>query len=482
MNTLNKKPLFLAIAGITALGVVGAAQAVSVSPTGQGQVLIYPYYTVNGAAGFEYNTLLSVVNSTTSTKAVKIRFREGKASVEVLDFNIFLSPSDVWTGYLEPSATGGVKLGTADKSCTIPAIPATGVEFRNGAYKGDAVKDDSLGRLREGYVEIFEMATFQDESVIAVNSKHANGVPKDCSKVTDAVAQKEQDYPAGGLSGTISLVAPGLGMNAAYNATALLDVQYDPNYQSTGTIAPNFATGDFYNASTPLGGYAGIWATDWPVSEDAVSAALMKATLINEFVLDSNVNGATDWVVTFPTKHHYVSATTARAPFKNKLTEKGSCQDTVLVTWSREEDGITPGGPDFSPAPTADGATICWEANVVTFNGKNIFASKNTLGVNTLFQSGWMEMAFQGSEVWDGNSLVSVPLVSSFSTNDAVLVDMFNYPPTASSVGTVTFAGLPVVGFAVEAFRPSLSSWYDGVFDHKWQSQDYGYFSFITNK
>ena len=54
---------------------------------------------------------------------------------------------------------------------------------------------------------------------------------------------------------------------------------------------------------------------------------------------------------------------------------------------------------------------------------------------------------------------------------------MYNYPPTASSVGAVTFAGLPVVGFAVEAFRPSLSSWYDGVFDHKWQSQDYGYFT-----
>ena len=203
----------------------------------------------------------------------------------------------------------------------------------------------------------------------------------------------------------------------------------------------------------------------------------MKATLINEFVLDSNVNGATDWVVTFPTKHHYVTATTARAPFKNKLTEKGSCQDTVIVTWNREEGGITPGGPDFSPSPTPDGATICWEANVVTFNGKNIFASKNTLGVNTLFQAGWAEMAFQGASgvgrqqrgrrragQRDGHR--RTPLSSG----------MYTFPPQMSSAGTVTFAGLPVVGFAVEAFRPSLSSWYDGVIDHKWQSQDYGFF------
>ena len=209
MKTLNKKPLFLAIAGITALGVVGAAQAVSVSPTGQGQVLIYPYYTVNGAAGFEYNTLLSVVNSTDSTKAVKIRFREGKASVEVLDFNIFLSPKDVWTGYLEPSATGGVKLGTADKSCTIPAIPATGVEFRNGAYKGDAVKDDSLGRLREGYVEIFEMATYdgrqRHRGQLQAQQRRAEGLLEGHRR---GRADEEQDYPFGGLSGTISLVAP----------------------------------------------------------------------------------------------------------------------------------------------------------------------------------------------------------------------------------------------------------------------------------
>ena len=33
--------------------------------------------------GNSYNTLMSVVNTTSSTKAVKVRFREGKNSVEV---------------------------------------------------------------------------------------------------------------------------------------------------------------------------------------------------------------------------------------------------------------------------------------------------------------------------------------------------------------------------------------------------------------
>ena len=45
MNTFKKKSLCAALAGIGALGMVGAAQAVSINPDGLGQVLIYPYYT-----------------------------------------------------------------------------------------------------------------------------------------------------------------------------------------------------------------------------------------------------------------------------------------------------------------------------------------------------------------------------------------------------------------------------------------------------
>ena len=85
MNTFNKKSLYAAIAGVSALGVAGTAEAVHVNPDGLGQVLIYPYYTVRtrDATVFtnpQYNSLLSVVNSTASAKAVKVRFLEGKDS------------------------------------------------------------------------------------------------------------------------------------------------------------------------------------------------------------------------------------------------------------------------------------------------------------------------------------------------------------------------------------------------------------------
>src|SRR5215510_14367564 len=122
MNTFKKKSLYAAIAGVSALGVTGAAQAVNVNPDGLGQVLIYPYYTTRvDGAGNAYGTLLSVINSTGSAKAVKVRFLEGKNSREVLDFNLFLSPFDVWTAAILPdAATGGARVGTVDVSCTLP--------------------------------------------------------------------------------------------------------------------------------------------------------------------------------------------------------------------------------------------------------------------------------------------------------------------------------------------------------------------------
>ncbi len=92
---MNKNSLTTAvIAGLAGVaGIANMASAVNLNPDGLGQVLLYPYYTVNAGQ----HTLLSVVNTTDVGKAVKVRFLEGYDSREVLDFNLFLSPFDVWT-------------------------------------------------------------------------------------------------------------------------------------------------------------------------------------------------------------------------------------------------------------------------------------------------------------------------------------------------------------------------------------------------
>ena len=85
--------MLLANAMAVALGGVSSAHAVHLNPRGLGQVLIYPYYTVN-----HQQTLLSVVNSTPNGKALKLRFREAYDGREVAGFNVYLGPFDSWVG------------------------------------------------------------------------------------------------------------------------------------------------------------------------------------------------------------------------------------------------------------------------------------------------------------------------------------------------------------------------------------------------
>ena len=182
MNSFQRKSLYAALAGAGALGVVATANAVSIDPNGLGQVLIYPYYTVQSdAAGNAYVSLLSVVNTDSSAKAVKVRFLEGRRSVEVLDFNLFLSKFDVWTAAITPSITptGGAMVTTTDKSCTIPESKSTlqlGVNFKNVLYTGDG-GGDGLDRTKEGYVEIIEMATYTSTNCTSIVVTHVDGVP-----------------------------------------------------------------------------------------------------------------------------------------------------------------------------------------------------------------------------------------------------------------------------------------------------------------
>ncbi|HET6565565.1 MAG TPA: hypothetical protein VFG52_09155, partial [Xanthomonadales bacterium] len=114
---MNRKNLTAAVlAGLAgAAGIAGTAQAVNLNPDGLGQLLIYPYYTVKDGN----TTILSVVNTTDSAKAVKVRFKEGYNSREVLDFNMYMSAYDVWTAALYDDA-GTPTMTTHDTTCTVP--------------------------------------------------------------------------------------------------------------------------------------------------------------------------------------------------------------------------------------------------------------------------------------------------------------------------------------------------------------------------
>jgi hypothetical protein len=483
MNSFQRKSLYAALAGAGALGVASTADAVNVNPNGLGQVLIYPYYTVNAtASGNAYNSLLSVVNSTASAKAVKVRFLEGKNSREVLDFNLFLSKHDVWTAAVLPSSSGGGKVQTADNSCTIPSnsFLKAGVDFVNFAYTGgsDDKGGGGLDRTKEGYVEIIEMATYATFTCVYIQVTHVGGVPFDCAGLSDGVAGGffTAGSASGGLFGGMSLVNVAGGTDYTEDAVALQRFNAGPLYQPAGSVSPQLTDsspkisvvlGAEPNFSTDLGVYISAWPTPVYNPADPVSAVLMHNQVMNEYVLDAATKSGTDWVVTFPTKRFYVNVGTGSAPklFQRNFNDgAGSCDDISLAIYDREEK-TTSSPVTFSPPPPVPGVAICWEANVITFNNSNVLASLNQSNINTGNANGWLNLGFKLSTT---TSLTFHTLGNQTNTKHVGISF------TSANI-TKTYLGLPVVGFAVQSFANgtlviggvNVLSNYGGNFVHK---------------
>jgi len=112
-----------AIAAFVGLAVSASASALNLNPMGTGQVLLYPYYTVNA----NQDTYFSVANQDSIPKVIKVRFLEGRNGRPALDVDVVLKAHDAWTAAISVDARGGAKLVTFDDSCTRPAIPAGGI-------------------------------------------------------------------------------------------------------------------------------------------------------------------------------------------------------------------------------------------------------------------------------------------------------------------------------------------------------------------
>ena len=499
MNTFKRKALTAAV--LAGLGAAGTAEAVYRDVNGVGQVLVYPYYTVQSAGGTSFNTFMSVVNTTPRAKVVKVRFREGKTSAEVLDFNLYLSPNDVWTAGVVPAdatATSSARLFTADVSCTNPPIPATGVDFRNFLYLagGDALPGTGADRTREGYFEVIEMGTLTGAAALAV-THGATGVPANCAAVQGAtVVLLSVEAPTGGLSGGGTLINVNNGQDFTYNADALAEFRTAAFYTDIANDAPNLSsadgvsvvvnTGTLTGAGTPAG--ATVYRSDWAgisgtlAGARAVASVYMHTAVMNEYALDNTTQSLTDWVITQPVKRFFVSSTTAAQPYSNVLVAGGACEVIGFSFFNREERGAAASGVDFSPAPPAGAAnTLCWESTILSIrNGathlpaataSTVLGSLNLTNVNVTAgqQNGWAFLTFSGAGANTPLGLTSV--VSSDRAN-------LGGGAIAVTAGAQTYFGLPVTGFMVRTFRNgnltcgtgTCQGNYGGLFQHNYRT------------
>ena len=356
---MKKNVLALSIATMVGgLGLSGAAMAApavfDVNESGAGVIQIVPYFTAQDGNA----TVLHVVNTDADNgKIVKVRFRGASNSDDLLDFQVFLSPGDVWTGLANADADGLLQLVTSDSSCTLPEEVRTNVtkaqldRLTNRLWDTPAKKN---AQTREGYIEILEMATVPKHNVVAPavptsvqkvytalkHVKNAEGkMVAPCTlsafKALDTIKDGKTftdtsvlTAPTGALSAswyimnvakstTFSGSATALALKAGSTAVPVYSPQKAQIESTLVTADPLIASGaidqqdfDVPDLSTPLltGAPAVSALADASTQAANLSAALNRATVGNQFYQDAGLNAATDWVFSMPTRRYLVAA------------------------------------------------------------------------------------------------------------------------------------------------------------------------------
>lgn len=345
----------------------GAATAEVVNPGGIGHQLIVPYYSAQQGNA----TLFNITNvDTVNGKALKVRFRSASNSDDVFDFQLYLSPGDVWAANISQGADGRAQLTTVDKSCTLPAgVGTTGnTAFVTARLPAAFTAAQNAALTREGYIEIFNMADIPPGSTNPLYAaiKHIAGVPpcngggtaSQQSAATAAMNALATDPATEAAANAMGLYAPNTGLMANWiiinvpksgaasgestsiTAVNALNVPTAANlvfFPQTGagvggtgintyTADPALRTagvtlGD--SAATPYPSLPIVTASNFdlpdmstpyvsavtdPVAQaEALSRSLATTAVINEYLGDVSILANTDWVFSMPTRRYSVA-------------------------------------------------------------------------------------------------------------------------------------------------------------------------------
>ena len=158
----------------------------TLSEGGVGHMLLVPYYSAQN----NNMTVLHVVNTdSVNGKAVKVRFRGAANSDDVMDFQVFMSPGDVWTAAVTAGADGIAQVQTADNTCTVPSLGFnTPQAFTISRLNPNHTDEAKASGTREGYVEIFNMADIPSDKIYTVDGKTAQSALFTAIKHVNAVA------------------------------------------------------------------------------------------------------------------------------------------------------------------------------------------------------------------------------------------------------------------------------------------------------
>lgn len=462
---MKKNVLALSIAAMIG-GFAGAASAANTATTvnavdlqqsegGAGHILLVPYFTTQNSN----MSVFHVVNTdTVNGKALKVRFRGAANSDDILDFTVFLSPYDVWTGSVQADANGSY-FQTFDNSCTLPNISGgqktSFVKDRlNQAWTADKQKSNTM----EGYLEVLNMADVVPGSDLYNATKHKNGVPT-CDSTTlnktlgltggllDSNALGlGLNNPTGGITGdwyilnvaqttTFSGAATSIkavtstGGNTSATANYVLWPQMaasagnvdaftaDPLLKQASGPVIAAAQYDLPDLSTPLltGGTPQTQASK-------LTQAVAHSGATNQYATDPLITAKTDWVLSMPTRRYSVGADYSKATnvaayrvfnanvfdvdgktnfFTTSNTSVDAagniCVNTAASTFYDREESAQTSGAVISPG-TQKTVALCGEVSVLSF----MDAGNSVLGASVArsnvasgaFVNGWGSVNF----------------------------------------------------------------------------------------
>ncbi len=429
---------FLLLAAI--LMVAGPALAdehVKVAPNGKGDVLIFPMYVAfpNG-----YNTRVTIVNtSETYSTVVKVVVRSYLASQELLDFLVFLSPADMWVGYLMfDEDLGPVLYSTDDSALTAdgtwaspdnpiyqPLVATTTEGDTNQIgylYAINVVSDvqKTLGRapgVAKSAIKTW-YAGFNDEC--PNNLVWGQLDVEDCDTVT--VDEGDVYKPLNILAGWVEMNWTGYNV-AGVRATTLKD------YENQVYVAGGLTT------------WLGVGAKN---NLADVEAALAKNWIAMPYI--NTEYGLTWGLFTFPTKYAYDFASGYSGPFWVKYKDDGTKYLLECVTTSRKvfDTAENSSSPVFSPPPPAEG--LCYELSFVDSS-------------NFPFKEGWVRYAFSYANTYTETS--NYP--TTFPMEACLWEDNNNYPPYNTSptytMVRLTYYGVPTIPTLLDTTLGVLTDW-----------------------